>query len=101
MQFTIISGSHRHNSQSEKVANYVQSALAERGIQAGIFSLAGNPLPLWDESIWSGNPEWSERLTPLAAQLVASDGFVIITPEWHGQVPAGLKIFSYSGGKTS
>ena len=93
MQFTIISGSHRHNSQSEKVANYVQSALAERGIQAGIFSLAGNPLPLWDESIWSGNPEWSERLTPLAAQLVASDGFVIITPEWHGQVPAGLKNF--------
>ncbi|MFI0399050.1 MAG: NADPH-dependent FMN reductase [Thiolinea sp.] len=93
MQFTIISGSHRQNSQSEKVANYVQSALVEQGIQAGIFSLAGNPLPLWDESIWSGSPEWSERLTPLSAQLAASDGFVIITPEWHGQVPAGLKNF--------
>lgn len=93
MQFTIISGSHRHNSQSEKVANYVQTALAEQDVDASIFSLAGNPLPLWDESIWEGNPEWKERLQPLSTQLAASDGFVVITPEWHGQVPAGLKNF--------
>ncbi|MCB1905163.1 MAG: NAD(P)H-dependent oxidoreductase, partial [Gammaproteobacteria bacterium] len=26
-------------------------------------------------------------------QLRASDGFVIVSPEWHGQVPSGLKNF--------
>lgn len=93
MQITIISGSHRQHSHSEKVANYVQGALTEQGVNATVFSLAGNPLPLWDESIWSGNPEWSEHLAPLSAQLTASDGFVIISPEWHGQVPSGLKNF--------
>ena len=99
MQITIISGSHRQNSQSEKVAHYVQSVLTGQGIQAEIFSLAGNPLPLWDESIWDGNSEWAARLAPLSAQLAASDGFVIVTPEWHGQVPAGLKNFFLLWGK--
>lgn len=99
MQITIISGSHRQNSQSEKVAHYVQSVLTGQSIQAEIFSLAGNPLPLWDESIWDGSPEWAARLAPLSAQLAASDGFVIVTPEWHGQVPAGLKNFFLLWGK--
>lgn len=99
MQYTIISGSHRHNSQSEKVANYVQTVLSAQGAKADIFSLAGNPLPLWDESIWEGNPEWNKLLAPLSAQLAASDGFVIITPEWHGQVPAGLKNFFLMWGR--
>lgn len=99
MQITIISGSHRQNSQSEKVAHYVQGVLTGQGIQAEIFSLAGNPLPLWDESIWDGSAEWEARLAPLSAQLAASDGFVIVTPEWHGQVPAGLKNFFLLWGK--
>lgn len=93
MQITIISGSHRPHSQSEKVAHYVESVLTQQGIKAEVYSLAGNPLPLWDESLGENNPEWIARLTPLFAQLAASDGFVIISPEWHGQVPAGLKNF--------
>ena len=99
MNITIISGSHRHNSQSEKVAKHVQAVLRAKGSQAEIFSLAGNPLPLWDESIWEENSAWGALLAPLSAQLAASDGFVIITPEWHGQVPAGLKNFFLLWGK--
>ena len=93
MQITIISGSHRHNSQSEKVANYIETALMEQGVASSIFSLAGNPLPLWNESLWEENSAWVSQLTSLSKKLAASDGFVIITPEWHGQVPAGLKNF--------
>ncbi|WP_298611027.1 NADPH-dependent FMN reductase [uncultured Thiothrix sp.] len=99
MQITIISGSHRHNSQSEKVAKHVQTVLTAQGIQAEIFSLAGNPLPLWDESIWDKTSQWSQVLAPLSAQLAASDAFVIITPEWHGQVTSGLKNFFLLWGK--
>jgi multimeric flavodoxin WrbA len=48
---------------------------------------------LWDESIWEGAQEWKDRLEPLSKELHSSDGFIIIAPEYHGQVPAGLKNF--------
>lgn len=50
-------------------------------------------MPLWDQTLWENNEEWNVRLAPLRQQLSESDAFVIISPEWHGQVPAGLKNF--------
>lgn len=99
MKITIVSGSHRENSQSEKVGRFVKKTLEQGGNQAELFSLANNPLPLWDEGIWSGDEKWQKLLTPVAEQLAASEAFVIITPEWHGQVPAGLKNFFLLWGK--
>lgn len=101
MKISIISGSHRKVSQSEKVARYVQRTLEDQGLcdETWLFSLAGNPLPLWDEGIWEGDADWQDRLQPLSGQLASSDGFVIISPEWHGQVPAGLKNFFLMWGK--
>lgn len=95
MKISIISGSHRVNSQSEKVARYVQRTLEEQQLceDTWLFTLAGNPLPLWDESIWESDPQWQERLRPLSQQLASSDALVVVSPEWHGQVPAGLKNF--------
>jgi NAD(P)H-dependent FMN reductase len=95
MKFTIISGSHREQSQSARVAGYIQKTLLDNGLceEAEIFSLAGNPLPLWDQGVWDGDPKWRPLLDPLRRQLAASDAFVVIAPEWHGQVPAGLKNF--------
>ncbi len=95
MKISIISGSHRQVSQSEKVAHFIRRTLEERQWcdETWLLKLAGNPLPLWDESIWEGNPEWERQLGPISAQLASSDGFVVISPEWHGQVPAGLKNF--------
>ena len=101
MKISIISGSHRKASQSEKVARFVQQTLEGEGLcdETWLYTLAGNPLPLWDESIWEGSTEWAERLGPISEQLAASDGFVVIAPEWHGQVPAGLKNFFLLWGK--
>lgn len=95
MKITIVSGSHRNPSQSMKVARHIRSALLSKDSADSIeiFSLAGNPLPLWDQRIWESDPEWQALLGPLQAQLRESDGFVIVSPEWHGQVPAGLKNF--------
>lgn len=95
MKIMLISGSHRVNSQSDKVAQYIAQSLLANGQanETEVFSLAGNPLPLWDEGIWSGEEKWQTLLNPISAKLAASDGFVIIAPEWHGQVPAGLKNF--------
>ncbi len=101
MKFSIISGSHRENSQSEKVARYLERTLAETRLcdETWLFSLANNPLPLWDESVWEGAPEWRERMRPISEELSSSDAFIVISPEWHGQVPAGLKNFFLLCGK--
>jgi NAD(P)H-dependent FMN reductase len=95
MKISIISGSHRNPSQSEKVARYIEQTLqAEHpGTETWLYTLADNPLPLWDQTLWEDSAEWNERLAPLKQELTDSDGFVIVAPEWHGQVPAGLKNF--------
>ncbi len=53
MKITIISGSHRESSQSMKVAGHIQKTLLEKSLcdDAEIFSLTGNPLPLWDQGV--------------------------------------------------
>jgi len=100
MKISVINGSHRLHSQSLKVANYVQGLL-KGGVaeDSWLFSLAGNPLPLWDEGVWDDEPRWTQLLTPIKQQLASSDGFVVVSPEWHGQVPAGLKNFFLLFGK--
>lgn len=94
MKIALISGSHREAAQTLKVARHVQQAL-EAGIceQTTLIDLAGNPLPLWDMGVWDGEPRWNAILDPIRAELASSDGFVVLSPEWHGQVPAGLKNF--------
>ena len=95
MKISIISGSHRNPSQSEKIARYIETLLENEfsDIDPFLYLLADNPLPLWDQSVWESDEEWIERLAPLKEQFSQSDAFVIISPEWHGQVPAGLKNF--------
>ena len=93
MKVSIISGSHRNPSQSEKIGRYIETLLQNEfsDIDPFLYLLADNPLPLWDQSVWESDEAWVERLAPLKEQFSNSDAFVIISPEWHGQVPAGLK----------
>jgi len=95
MNITIVSGSHRNPSQSEKIGRYIETHLQHDfdNIEPYLYLLADNPLPLWDQSIWESDETWIKRLAPLKEQLSNSDALVVISPEWHGQVPAGLKNF--------
>lgn len=100
MKITIISGSHRPQGQSHKVAAVIkQTLLDDICDECAIVSLANNPLPLWDQGVWDGDEKWNTLLTPIRAELASSDAFVVISPEWHGQVPAGLKNFFLLFGK--
>lgn len=92
MRFVIVSGSHRKNAQSLKVSRYLQTSLRriDNSNDVSILSLSENPLPLWEEdrtekvrTIWD----------PMAQQLRTADALVIVSPEWSGMVPAGLKNF--------
>ena len=92
MKTGIISGSHRNPSQSEKVARHIAGRI--EALQLGdswLYTLADNPLPLWDQGLWENDKDWEQRMAPVHEQAAACDSFVIVTPEWHGQVPAGLK----------
>jgi len=92
MRFFILSGSHRQEAQTLKVAQYVQSVLMREhpGAETHLFSLSGNPLPLWDEAS-GGAPDalWD----PISAELQAADALVILTPEWGGMATPGVKNF--------
>jgi NAD(P)H-dependent FMN reductase len=101
MNITIVSGSHRKVSQSIKIAKAIKSALKpfKECYEANIFDLANNPLPLWNEDLRKvGNPS-NSLLESISKKLDYSDAFIIISPEWHGMVPAGLKNFFLMWGK--
>ena len=98
MKIGVITGSHRNDSQSEKVGRYAAAMLEKQGLadETFVFSLAGNPLPFWDEGLWSGDPKWEDAIGELRSELNSCDGFIVVTPEWHGMAPAGLKNFFLS-----
>ena len=105
MKITIVSGSHRKPSQSMKVAKYIKNDLLDKKLcdEVEILDLSGEfsawPIPFWDEGIWNGEQHWVDILTPISEGLANSDAFVIISPEYHGQVPSVLKNFFLMWGK--
>lgn len=91
MKYFVLSGSHRAEAQTLKVARYVEQVItAELKAAAHLLSLSGNPLPLWDEAS-GGAPDalWD----PISAQLKAADALVVLTPEWSGMATPGVKNF--------
>ena len=92
MKFFVLSGSHRPASQSLKVANYIAAALPQEvaGAEVFVYSLGGNPVPLWDEA-HGGAPDaiWE----PVSRELQAADALVVISPEWSGMATPGVKNF--------
>lgn len=100
MQIAIIVGSHRTDSQSSRVGHYIANDLSriDPAVVVDMIDLAGNPLPLWDESVWKGDSERAALWKPYRDRMRKADGFVIVSPEWAGMVPPGLKnLLLYAG----
>jgi NAD(P)H-dependent FMN reductase len=93
MKYAIISGSHRPQSQSGKVARFIAGRLEQLNPEASsyILDLGKTPLPFWDESIWKGDPKIVDVWKPVSSELSSSDAAIVIAPEWSGMVPAALK----------
>jgi len=59
MKIAIVSGSHRRDAESLRVARYIQGVLGSIGVaHTYLLSLSENPLPLGDEGLWSGDEKW-------------------------------------------
>ena len=93
MHIAIVVGSHRKDSQSSRVGAYIAKDLAriDPSLSIDTIDLADNPLPLWDESLWQGDSNLATQWKPFRDMMRTADGFVIISPEWAGMVPPGLK----------
>lgn len=86
----IVVGSHRKQSQSGRVAQYLRERLElVTGMGATVLTLADLGLPWWDDRAWT-DPKWSEVWGTTSKQLHEMDGFVVVTPEWSGMVPPML-----------
>ena len=92
MKFGIVAGSHQRVSQSAKVAKQLATLIESREHQSWIIDLGKEPLPMWDEEIGSGKGQWA-FLDQMNKQLMECDGFIFISPEWHGMATAALKNF--------
>ena len=94
MTIAIITGSNRENSESARVGRFIVQNLAKISdqIQVQTVDLHQTPLPLFDSSDQSSH----QNIAEIKTKLLASDGFVVISPEWNGSIPPALKNFFYS-----
>lgn len=102
LQICVISGSQRKNSNSLKVSKLVQNHFKNNPeySEPSLVNLERQELPLWDDSMWKPESKLQNIWKPYGDLLSASDGVVIVTPEWSGMVPAALKnFFLYCSGE--
>lgn len=91
LNICLLVASHRANSQSLRIADYInQYFLAGK---ASLIDLYDSPLPLWDGTALIPGSTGEQRITDVKNRADAADAFVFLVPEWHGMVPAGLKNF--------
>lgn len=97
MKLGIIVGSMQHESNSAKVGRYLKSQAESLGHEVFSVDLGKDPLPMWGSTV-QGDDQWTARFEQLTSELAACQGFVIISPEYHGMVPPALKnVFLHFG----
>ena len=102
MKIAIIMGSHRPEAQSLKVARFLENRLKELAVcdETYLLNLAEADLPFYDEGIKKKEGHWKTNWEPIENELESSDGYIIVSPEWGGMVPAKLKNFFLLPGTT-
>lgn len=90
LNIALVAGSSRSNSQSAKVAHYLQQRLITLGYcsqeQSTVIDLGTTPLPLWPADNSGPWPEFQQ-------QLSQADALIVIAPEWNGMACPAIKNF--------
>ncbi|WP_205342698.1 NADPH-dependent FMN reductase [Denitrificimonas caeni] len=88
LNFVVISGSGRPQSESARVGEYIRQRLIDLQLSddsnCSLIDLGTSPLPLWPER---NDGLWHDYAT----RLQAANALIVITPEWHGMASPALK----------
>ncbi|QYD67185.1 NAD(P)H-dependent oxidoreductase [Paraburkholderia edwinii] len=95
-RISVIVGSVRPGRFAEKPANWIADHLRQHSaIDTRILDLIDFPLPMYEEPLppaYPGRPPFTnEVVIRWTAEIAASDGFVIVTPEYNHGYPPVLK----------
>lgn len=86
----ILSGTNRPGSNTRKVTARVEAAYQSLGVAAHVLDLAELPAEVFSPAAYAEKPASFTRFTEA---ILASDGVVVVTPEYNGGVPGVLKYF--------
>ena len=77
MKISIISASHRKESESERIANLIGSKIKSNKPSINLFNLdlSVSNLPLWSPDKKNGSGIWGEKWKNISNELKQSDGF--------------------------
>lgn len=88
---TIISATNRIDSNTEKIANYYQSVLKSKGINASVLSLKDLPETFISSDLYGKrSPEFQKIID---TYIEHQHKFIFISPEYNGSFAGVLKIF--------
>lgn len=90
-KITIICGTNRRNSYTEKVGNYYKNLLIEKGADVNVLSLKEleNVISLADYF----NKDNSKLQALIADFITPSQAFLFVVPEYNGSYPGIMKLF--------
>ena len=100
MKISIISASHRTNSQSKKISDILHNNLLNIKSDLDIYDLdlAQKSLPLWSPDKKKGEGVWGNTWNLISDNLNKSDSFILVVPEYGGMAtPASKNIFLLCG----
>ena len=86
----IISGTNRPGSNARKVSTHVEEIYESLGVKTELLDLADMPPEIFSPSSYAAKPVGFSKFTDA---VLASDGLVIVTPEYNGGIPGVLKYF--------
>ena len=100
MKISIISASHRINSESKKISDFLEKNLLKLNNNIDIFflDLAKSSLPMWSPDKKIGVGVWGKTWNSISKNLETSDGFILVVPEYGGMAtPSAKNIFLLCG----
>ena len=86
----IISGTNRPGSNTRKVTARVEAIYKSLGVRTQLLDLAEMPAEIFSPASYAEKPAGFSRFTDA---ILASDGLVVVTPEYNGGIPGVLKYF--------
>jgi NAD(P)H-dependent FMN reductase len=88
---TIVCGTNRHNSYTEKVAQYYKKLLEEKGYNALLLSMAELPKEVAFSEVFGNRSAGFDKI--IEKYIDSTDHFILVSPEYNGSFPGILKVF--------